>query len=132
MKSSLKNFGFNRKSGILMPISALPSKYGIGDLGDTAYRFIDFMTECGVRSEVLAGASLKSHRLWRQSLSIARLLRGKPLFHLTESALRKGASYQGGDERSGISVGKSRLRQALYRAIRNAAHSLREILRKGA
>ena len=49
MKSNLKNFGFNRKSGILMPISALPSKYGIGDLGDTAYRFIDFMTECGVK-----------------------------------------------------------------------------------
>ena len=49
MKNNLKNFGFNRKSGILMPISSLPSKYGIGDLGRAAYEFVDFLCECGVK-----------------------------------------------------------------------------------
>ncbi len=39
----LKNFGFKRKSGILMPISALPSRYGIGSFGDGAYKFVDFL-----------------------------------------------------------------------------------------
>ncbi|WP_182117074.1 4-alpha-glucanotransferase [Borrelia sp. A-FGy1] len=32
-----------RKSGILLSISSLPSKYGIGDLGKGAYRFVDFL-----------------------------------------------------------------------------------------
>ncbi len=36
-----------RNSGILMPISALPSKYGIGSIGEEAYRFIDFLKACG-------------------------------------------------------------------------------------
>ncbi len=32
-----------RGAGILMPISALPSPYGIGTLGSEAYRFVDFL-----------------------------------------------------------------------------------------
>lgn len=32
-----------RTSGILMHISSLPSKYGIGTLGEEAYRFVDFL-----------------------------------------------------------------------------------------
>ena len=34
-----------RSCGILMPISALPSPYGIGTLGKEAYHFVDFLTE---------------------------------------------------------------------------------------
>ncbi|MBQ2135813.1 MAG: 4-alpha-glucanotransferase, partial [Clostridia bacterium] len=36
-----------RKSGILMPIFSLPSKYGIGTLGADAYKFIDFLKTAG-------------------------------------------------------------------------------------
>lgn len=36
-----------RKSGILLPISSLPSNYGIGALGDGAYSFIDFLKKSG-------------------------------------------------------------------------------------
>lgn len=36
-----------RYSGILLPISSLPSKYGIGTLGETAYKFIDFLKAAG-------------------------------------------------------------------------------------
>ncbi len=32
-----------RKSGILLPIFSLPSAYGIGTLGKSAYKFIDFL-----------------------------------------------------------------------------------------
>lgn len=32
-----------RASGILMHISSLPSKYGIGTMGDKAYKFVDFL-----------------------------------------------------------------------------------------
>lgn len=37
-----------RTSGILMPVSSLPSGYGIGSLGKEAYNFIDFLAEAGV------------------------------------------------------------------------------------
>ena len=36
-----------RKSGILFHISSLPSRFGIGKLGDTAYDFVDFIHDCG-------------------------------------------------------------------------------------
>ena len=45
MKTTLKNFGFKHKSGILMPISSLPSEYGIGSFGKSAYAFVDFLKE---------------------------------------------------------------------------------------
>ena len=36
-----------RSSGILMPVSSLPSPYGIGTVGKAAYEFIDFLAEAG-------------------------------------------------------------------------------------
>ncbi len=35
-----------RSSGILAHISSLPSVYGIGDIGPSSYRFIDFLIDC--------------------------------------------------------------------------------------
>ena len=43
--NSLKNFGFRRKSGVLMPISSLPSPYGIGSFGKGSFDFVDFLEE---------------------------------------------------------------------------------------
>ena len=37
----------NRSSGILMPVYALPSPYGIGTLGKAAYDFADFLHAAG-------------------------------------------------------------------------------------
>ena len=45
MKKDTKNFGFSHKSGILMPISSLPSPYGIGSLGHYARDFLDFLVK---------------------------------------------------------------------------------------
>ncbi len=49
MEYSLKNFGFRRKSGILMPISSLPNAYGIGSFGKSAYDFADFLADTGTK-----------------------------------------------------------------------------------
>lgn len=38
-----------RGAGILMPISSLPSNYGIGTLGYEGYRFVDFLKRIGCR-----------------------------------------------------------------------------------
>ena len=45
MKKDTKNFGFSHKSGILMPVSSLPSPYGIGSLGQCARDFLDFLVK---------------------------------------------------------------------------------------
>ena len=36
-----------RSAGILMPITSLPSPYGIGTLGKAAYEFVDFLRAAG-------------------------------------------------------------------------------------
>ena len=38
--------GFERSAGILMPVSSLPSPYGIGTFGKEAYDFVDFVKAC--------------------------------------------------------------------------------------
>ena len=43
----IKNFGFRHKSGVLMSVSSLPSKYGIGSFGKGAHDFIDFLDATG-------------------------------------------------------------------------------------
>lgn len=39
--------GLKRGAGLLLPISSLPSPYGIGTLGKEAYKFVDFLVEAG-------------------------------------------------------------------------------------
>ena len=41
------NINNRRISGILMPVSALPSPFAIGTFGQSAYRFVDFLVEAG-------------------------------------------------------------------------------------
>src|SRR5918995_4343586 len=38
---------FDRSSGILLHPTSLPGRFGIGDLGDEAYAFIDFLAASG-------------------------------------------------------------------------------------
>ena len=37
----------DRSSGVLMPMSSLPSPYGIGTMGKSAYQFVDFLKAAG-------------------------------------------------------------------------------------
>lgn len=38
----------NKQAGILFPVSSLPNKYGIGDLGENAYKLIDKLYDAGI------------------------------------------------------------------------------------
>ena len=38
---------FPRTSGVLLHPTSLPGPYGIGDLGEAAYRWVDFLEETG-------------------------------------------------------------------------------------
>lgn len=43
-----KAINTERKSGVIMHISSLPSKYGIGTFGEQAYKFCDFLVKTGL------------------------------------------------------------------------------------
>jgi len=49
MKKKMTYRKTNRKAGVLMPVSSLPSPYGIGTLGEGAYSFIDWLFEAGIK-----------------------------------------------------------------------------------
>lgn len=38
-----------RKAGVLMPVSALPSRIGAGELGESAFHFIELLKENHVK-----------------------------------------------------------------------------------
>ena len=43
----MREHDLSRRSGVLMPIFSLPSKYGIGDFGKESYNFIDLLKKSG-------------------------------------------------------------------------------------
>ena len=46
-KNEKKDNSLERGAGLLLPISSLPSPYGIGTLGKEAYKFVDYLVEAG-------------------------------------------------------------------------------------
>ena len=57
-----------RAAGILMPISSLPSDYGIGCFSKSAYEFVDWLKEAGQTYwQILP---LGTDQLWRFSISV--------------------------------------------------------------
>lgn len=82
-----------RKSGILMHISSLPSEFGIGKLGDSAYMFANFLRDCGVQVWQILPLSPTSYGdSPYQSFSVHA---GNPTLS-TSSAWRKGLSCAAG------------------------------------
>ncbi len=52
MKSSMEtkvNMKTERRAGVLMPVSSLPSPFGIGTLGQGAYDFVDWLHSAGMK-----------------------------------------------------------------------------------
>lgn len=40
---------YKRRAGVLMHISSIPSRYVVGDMGPEAFRFVDFLSDSGIR-----------------------------------------------------------------------------------
>ncbi len=49
MKNEKEKAVKNRIAGILMPVSSLPSEFGIGTLGKRAYEFVDWLQSAGMK-----------------------------------------------------------------------------------
>ncbi|WP_442589127.1 malto-oligosyltrehalose synthase [Pedobacter sp. AW31-3R] len=64
--------GNTRSAGVLMPITALPSPYGIGDMGTEAGRFIDFLSRSRQKYwQLLPLNPIISAELWSPYSSIS-------------------------------------------------------------
>ena len=82
-----------RGSGILLHLSSLPSPFGIGDMGEGAYRFADFLASSGQRFwqilPINVTASYHDHSPYMSVSAFA----GNPLFispvHLVQEGLLK-------------------------------------------
>ena len=48
-ENTVKKNKHERKAGVLMPVSSLPSPFGIGTLGAGAYAFVDWLESAGMK-----------------------------------------------------------------------------------
>ena len=80
MSNDTKNFGFKHKAGVLMPISSLPSKYGIGSFGKAALEFIDFLDATGQTCwQVLPLKQMMCLKMRNQNLSAKIWILSSPM-----------------------------------------------------
>lgn len=86
-----------RKSCILMHISSLPSEYGIGKFGKSAFDFVDFLVECGVKCWQILPLSPTSYG--DSPYSSFSCFAGNPYFidfeQLKQEGLLKKSDYEG-------------------------------------
>ena len=68
-----------RESGILLPISSLPSQYGIGCFSKEAYEFVDQLALA--QSKILANSATWTNQLRRFPVSVFFHLCRKSLFY---------------------------------------------------
>lgn len=79
-----------RSSAILLHITSLPSKYGIGDMGDTAYQFIDFLQQSGHRYWQLLPLNPTEASFSHSPYSSYSAFAGNPLLISPELLVKEG------------------------------------------
>jgi 4-alpha-glucanotransferase len=82
--------GEERKSGILLHLSSLPSPYGIGDMGPEAYRFADFLHRAGQKLWQVLPLNPTNVRAGSSPYHSASLFAGNPLFLSPDFLARDG------------------------------------------
>ena len=80
----------DRASGILMPIFSLPGKFGVGDIGPEAYRFVDFLEETGQKYWQLLPLNPTSVADMESPYSSYSAMAGNTLFISPEFLIKEG------------------------------------------
>lgn len=84
----------NRSCGILLHISSLPSSHGIGDLGPSAYRFVDFLAESGQQYWQILPLNPTGTYLGNSPYTSYSVFAGNALFISIEALLQAGLLSQ--------------------------------------
>ncbi|MGE0683962.1 MAG: 4-alpha-glucanotransferase [Candidatus Binatia bacterium] len=85
---------FVRSSGVLLHITSLPGRYGVGDLGAEAYRFVDFLVQ-GKQSlwQVLPLGPTNGGNLYSPYVALSAFA-GNPLFISLEALVEDGLLFE--------------------------------------
>lgn len=78
-----------RRCGVLLHISSLPSRFGIGDLGPEAYRFLDFLERSGQRVWQLLPLTPTAVETGNSPYSADSAFAGNPLLVSPELLVKK-------------------------------------------
>jgi len=79
-----------RSSAVLLHITSLPSPYGIGDMGNTAYQFIDFLQDSGHRYWQLLPLNPTDDLFGHSPYSSNSAFAGNPLLISPELLVKEG------------------------------------------
>lgn len=103
MSGSWTQFARERRAGVLLHVSSLPSPYGHGDMGHGAYRFIEFLAHAGFRLwQVLPLGPTQAHGSPYDTLSVHA---GNPEFISIDWLCDRGLVTAG--ERDALAGGRS-------------------------
>ena len=69
-----------RGSGVLLHVSSLPFPFGIGDLGEGAYRFVDFLAAAGQRFWQVLPVNITAPYYHHSPYMSVSAFAGNPLF----------------------------------------------------
>ena len=69
----------NRTAGILLSVSSLPGRFGIGCFSKSAYDFVDWLKEAG--ADLLADSAAGAHQLRGFAVPVLFHLCGKSVFY---------------------------------------------------
>ena len=78
-----------RQAGIFLPIFSLPSKYGIGDFGESSYRFIDIISENGFKLWQILPLNPVTLENYNSPYLSPSLFAGNPLFISLEFLMKE-------------------------------------------
>lgn len=81
---------FDRSSGILLHITSLPSPYGIGDLGPSAYEFVDFLYAAGQKYWQILPLNPTEYHLGNSPYSSPSAFAGNVLLISPELLVKEG------------------------------------------
>ncbi|GAB3199471.1 4-alpha-glucanotransferase [Pontibacter aydingkolensis] len=79
-----------RSSGLLLHITSLPSRFGIGDLGPEAYNFCDLLVEAGQRYWQILPLNPTEHEYGNSPYSSHSAFAGNPLLISPELLVKDG------------------------------------------
>lgn len=86
----MKNMLGERSAGVLLALTSLPCKYGIGDLGPGAYRFADFLARGRQRFWQILPVNPPAHRLGHCPYACMSAFAGDELLISPEMLYRQG------------------------------------------